>query len=69
MMPPCKDCPDRYTACHDHCAKYKEWKADLIEAKKRNQEQRYILYSPETIARNRTTKRFLKDSLRGRKKY
>lgn len=24
--PPCKECEDRYTACHDHCNKYKEWK-------------------------------------------
>jgi len=20
---PCKNCPDRYPACHDHCKKYK----------------------------------------------
>ena len=24
---PCKDCADRHTACHDHCKKFKEYKA------------------------------------------
>lgn len=28
--PPCKDCPDRHTACSDHCVKEKflAWKAE-----------------------------------------
>lgn len=25
-MAPCKDCPDRHTACHGSCDKYKQWK-------------------------------------------
>lgn len=25
--PPCKDCTAKYTACHDSCDKFKEWKA------------------------------------------
>lgn len=33
-MSPCKDCPDRYTACHDHCDKYKAWKAEKDAVKK-----------------------------------
>ena len=28
MNAPCKDCPDRHTACHDHCEKYKAWKEE-----------------------------------------
>lgn len=24
-MPPCKDCPDRHTACWDSCSAYKEF--------------------------------------------
>ena len=24
--PPCKGCNERFTACHDKCDKYKEWK-------------------------------------------
>lgn len=22
---PCKDCPDRFLGCHDHCEKYIAW--------------------------------------------
>lgn len=25
---PCKGCAERHSACHDHCAKYAEWKAE-----------------------------------------
>ena len=35
MTSPCKDCPDRHTACHGHCEKYKEWK-DLDQAQKKH---------------------------------
>lgn len=31
MKAPCKGCPDRYPACHDHCKKYGEWRAEHIE--------------------------------------
>lgn len=27
MVGPCKDCPDRHLACHDHCEKYQAYKA------------------------------------------
>lgn len=23
---PCKDCTDRYEACHDYCGRYRAWK-------------------------------------------
>ena len=26
---PCKDCPDRHTACHGHCENYLAWKKEL----------------------------------------
>lgn len=26
IMAPCKDCNEKYTACHDHCDKFKEYK-------------------------------------------
>jgi hypothetical protein len=26
IIPPCKDCADRHTACHDRCDKFKEYK-------------------------------------------
>ena len=25
LKAPCKDCPDRYLGCHDHCDKFKEY--------------------------------------------
>lgn len=28
---PCKDCPDRHTACHDTCSKYKAAKDESYE--------------------------------------
>ena len=29
FKPPCKDCPDRHTACHDSCEKYKKYRAEI----------------------------------------
>lgn len=26
--PCCKDCPTRHTACHDHCERFKAWRAE-----------------------------------------
>jgi hypothetical protein len=28
MNGPCKDCPDRHTACWGHCERYQEWRAE-----------------------------------------
>lgn len=28
MNAPCKNCPDRYPACHDKCQKYQTWLAE-----------------------------------------
>ena len=39
MSAPCKDCQERYTACHDHCEKYKSWKAN--EAARKEKERLY----------------------------
>lgn len=33
IQSPCKDCPDRHTACHDECEKYKRYKHELQEQK------------------------------------
>lgn len=35
---PCKGCTDRYTACHDKCEKYKEWKKLVDDANKARKE-------------------------------
>ena len=54
MINPCKDCADRHPACHSHCEKYKEWKAEwdaLREKERRRKEQERIgwrsTYSPK----------------------
>lgn len=39
---PCKDCVERYEACHDHCEKYKEWKAELNAIRSKIAEQKFI---------------------------
>ena len=49
MNSPCMNCPERFTACHDHCPKdargeygYGKWKADR-EAEKVAEAQRKAL--------------------------
>ena len=47
--PPCKDCEDRFTACHDKCEKYKAWKSQLDEVNKRRKEYEskpFVKYNP-----------------------
>ena len=39
--PPCKGCNERFTACHDKCDKYKEWKKILDSANKARQEYNF----------------------------
>lgn len=39
---PCKDCTKRYPACHDHCQKYLEIKAQAQEHAKKIAEAREI---------------------------
>lgn len=42
-LPPCAQCGERHTACHDSCPKYKSWKAEaqkIKEAKKAYEEER-----------------------------
>ena len=41
---PCKDCTERYVACHDSCEKYGEWrhKLDLENAAKRSTWQEHL---------------------------
>lgn len=33
ITPCCKDCQDRYPACHDHCSNYKNEKAVYLQKK------------------------------------
>ena len=55
----CKDCPDRYSGCHDHCEKYQASKAakDKLKAKIR-----------EAKAKENLLHNYGKDSLNKHKK-
>lgn len=37
---PCKNCPDRYLGCHSNCDKYKQFKKEIAERKRKNQKGR-----------------------------
>ena len=45
MVCPCKDCKERYPACHSHCNRYKEWRADLDKRKEENKTY-YVCKTP-----------------------
>lgn len=40
---PCKECPDRHTACHDHCERYAEFKVELDRIRQNEQRERDIV--------------------------
>lgn len=46
MLCPCRKCEDRYPACHSHCDRYKEWRADLDKRKKESKTY-YLGKSPK----------------------
>ena len=58
----CRDCKERYPACHDYCEKYKEQKQSELDALKSDRKQRtgdYILhqmYSERMVKRNKRKK-------------
>ena len=48
-IPPCKDCKERYIACHDSCDRYKEWKQRLEkvnEERKKYNARPFVKYNP-----------------------
>lgn len=56
MKAPCKDCTERHRACHDHCERYKAFKAAsacLSEARRaeRDLENSLINYEKERFAK------------------
>ena len=38
----CKDCPDRYPACHDKCEKYQDALAEWIEQKRTIRHEKHL---------------------------
>ena len=41
---PCKNCPDRYLGCHDHCEKYKEFDDERKRIRDLNSKQKQANY-------------------------
>ena len=42
MISVCKDCPERYPACHDHCDRFKAWKKEQELIKAREYEMTHL---------------------------
>ena len=60
---PCKDCPERFTACSDRCPKdargefgYNAWKSLCRAQKQHFEENRYRMLAPMTTARSKAYK-------------
>ena len=49
MKAPCKDCVDRYLACHDKCERYIQFRQerDNILAKMRQEKESVISFDPK----------------------
>ena len=55
-VPPCKGCPDRYTACYDHCQKpeFLQWKKNREIIRQNRQKDRSVdSYQADQIRKNR----------------
>ena len=44
LKAPCKNCNDRYLACHDHCEKYKEFDAERKRVQELDSKQKQTTY-------------------------
>ena len=62
---PCKDCPDRYTACQDHCEKHKKWLDQLHAQQRHRKEQKARWYVPGSVARDKLRNRYNSGSMHG----
>lgn len=58
-VPCCKDCTERYKACHDTCEKFKAWKAEAAAeqeyTKRMNDSGRCVPYDHYKDIRSRRT--------------
>lgn len=53
----CKDCPNRYPGCHDHCGKYQSQKKQYEEMKAKQPQRCIISPNDFEIFKNRPRKR------------
>lgn len=55
-VPPCKGCPDRYTACSDHCLKpeFLAWREQMdVIRRNRSKDMTINAYQADQIRKNR----------------
>lgn len=64
---PCKDCPDRHTACHDSCDKYKDWKVRYQAQQKHLNDNKYRMLVPMSEAREKKRTHYTKHPMPGSK--
>lgn len=71
---PCRDCPERFTACSDHCPKdergeygYKAWKERYQAQQKHLKENKYRMTIPMSEAREKMRIHLTKHPIPGRK--
>lgn len=61
QLSPCKDCQNKYTACHDTCVLFKEWKDAISADKKKYTEdkmkRKQISETMEILRNNMKTKK------------
>jgi hypothetical protein len=71
---PCKDCPERFLACSDHCPKdargeygYKAWKERYQAQQKHLNDNKYRMLVPMSEAREKASIHYTKHPIPGRK--
>ena len=42
IISPCKDCKERFEACHSKCDKYKDWKQEVDVIKAQITKEKYL---------------------------
>ena len=53
---PCKDCPDRFPACHDSCPRFKEYR-EYIDARNKAKAEEHAIYETMMEGMARVKKR------------
>jgi hypothetical protein len=55
MKAPCKDCPDRHPACHDHCGKYQAFHLERVRIHEA-QARESMMYDGKVLGHANTSK-------------
>lgn len=56
---PCKECEERFEACHDKCERYAEWRAEFMERKEKIREGRGKEYTSKAVWSKSMRKRIM----------